>query len=159
MFSLSIVIIASLVSLLIGSIVGVLLSGNLNRGKNSIDSDERLANTEETLLDYQRDVAEHFAQTTKLVNTLTESYRDMHEHLASSALKLSTPEISRQLISSGSTYAADISESDIHVPKDWAPKKHGEEGALSESYGLEDQPLEQSDGEDSNTTPETPNQS
>lgn len=161
MFTLTTIIIASLVSLLVGSILGVLLSGNLGGNKKNNDTEARLAQTEETLVNYQRDVAEHFAQTTELVNTLTESYRDMHEHLSNSALKLSTPEISRQLLSSenqlpGANPETSTIHQEVQAPRDWAPKRQGQEGTLSEKYGLENEPLDGGDSQKTEPSPDTP---
>lgn len=164
MYTLSAIVVTGLVSLLAGSILGFLLSGNLGGRKRSHETEERLARAEETLVEYQRDVAQHFAQTTELVNTLTESYRDMHEHLAHGALTLSTPEISRQLLSPDNqppgTVTADTSEAilavGVQAPRDWAPKKQGQEGALSEGYGLkgEERPLAEDNPPE--PSPETP---
>ncbi len=142
MFSLSTIIIAGLVSLFVGGIIGFVLSAAFSGKKQTTSTADTSSNTEESLVSYQRDVAEHFVQTTALINTLTESYRDMYEHLASSALKLSTAEISRQLISAnnqlpGATNLV-IKDVEIQAPRDWAPKIQGAEGALSEGYGLDD---------------------
>jgi uncharacterized protein len=108
------------------------------------DLEQRLHQAESDLQSYQRNVAEHFAQTSQLVNNLTQSYREVHEHLANGALKLATPAISRQILASGNgsldqknqTY---VTEQRIEPPRDWAPKSHGAKGTLSDDYGLDDE--------------------
>jgi uncharacterized membrane-anchored protein YhcB (DUF1043 family) len=75
---------------------------------------------------------------------MSQSYRQIHEHLATSAIRLASPEIGRQLLKSG---GADInltdedgnpllSTEDVQPPRDYAPKVPG--GILSEDYGLAD---------------------
>lgn len=145
MFSLSTVVIACLITLAAGGIVGYLLAARGTRPQRSSELEKRLSDTEDKLHAYQRDVTEHFAQTAELVNNLTENYRAIHEHLANSALKLTTPEISRQLLGNMKTSLPgdDNSETQLHgdyveAPRDWAPKRHGSKGTLSEDYGLGD---------------------
>jgi len=105
--------------------------------------EQRLHEAESNLQGYQRDVAEHFSQTSALVNNLTQAYREVHEHLANGALKLATPAISRQIIDSANSGPdtagkAYITEQRIEPPRDWAPKAPGSKGMLSEEYGLRD---------------------
>ncbi len=107
------------------------------------DLEQRVHEAENSLQGYQRDVAEHFAQTSQLVNNLTHAYREVHEHLANGALKLATPAISRQILDSANTSLggdtkAYIAEQRIEPPRDWAPKAPGAKGTLSEDYDLRD---------------------
>lgn len=144
MFSLSTLVITSLISLLAGAGLGAFLLYLFRAQVYSRELEQRLHEAENTLQSYQRDVAEHFAQTSQLVNNLTQSYRDVHEHLANSALKLATPAISRQILEAGNanllgaekTY---ISEENFEPPRDWAPKTAGAKGALSEDFGLHEE--------------------
>lgn len=149
MFSLSTVIIACLITLAAGAIAGYLLAGRGAGAQRNSELEKRLSDTEDKLHSYQRDVTEHFAQTAELVNNLTENYRAMHEHLANSALKLTTPEISRQLLGNMKTTLPGEGDSDtqlhadyVEAPRDWAPKRHGSKGTLSEDYGLGESDLD-----------------
>ena len=96
---------------------------------------------------------------------MAQSYRQIHEHLATSAIRLASPEIGRQLLKSGgsslSLVDADgnplVSAEDIEAPRDYAPKVPG--GVLSEAYGLVDdevvdftEDLDASDEEDKDPT-------
>lgn len=140
MFSLEMIIIAA-VALVIGIIIGTVLNRTVSpEATKSRALESRLQETEQKLTDYQQEVTEHFADTAKLVNNLTQSYKDVHEHLATNALRLANVDISRQLLSSSPATADDNidSQSDepLEPPKDWAPKKADQEGTLREDYGL-----------------------
>ena len=160
MFSLSTLVLTSLISLLAGAGLGAFLLYLFRAQVYSRELEQRLHEAENTLQSYQRDVAEHFAQTSQLVNNLTQSYRDVHE--ANSALKLATPAISRQILEAAnanllSTEKTYISEQSFEPPRDWAPKTTGAKGALSEDFGLhEDQdhktPTESADDYDFDDT-------
>lgn len=155
MFSLSTLVFTSLISLLAGAGLGAFLLYLFRAQVYSRELEQRLHEAENTLQSYQRDVAEHFAQTSQLVNNLTQSYRDVHEHLANSALKLATPAISRQILESANstllgTEKSYINEQSFEAPRDWAPKTGGSKGALSEDFGLHD---DHHDTHDTNSRP------
>lgn len=155
MFSLSTLVFTSLISLLAGAGLGAFLLYLFRAQVYSRELEQRLHEAENTLQSYQRDVAEHFAQTSQLVNNLTQSYRDVHEHLANSALKLATPAISRQILESANstllgTEKSYINEQSFEAPRDWAPKTGGSKGALSEDFGLHD---DHHDTHDTNSVP------
>lgn len=144
MFSMSTLILTALLCTLGGGIIGALLVRSLHpREQLNRDLEQRVQEAEEKLTDYQQEVTEHFAQTSQLVNSLTQSYKDVHEYLANSALKLTNPDISRQILeaANGKLLAGNesvITEEDFEPPRDWAPKSPGEKGALSEEYGLDE---------------------
>ena len=144
MFSLTTLVIVGLAALLIGCLLGSLLSRTLSPQQQKARTLEtKLQAAEHQLKVYQQEVTDHFAETSTLVNNLTQSYRDVHEHLASDALKLANVDISRQLLSNANgddTLLGDtsINEEDCQPPKDWAPKTPGTEGTLSEAYGLKE---------------------
>lgn len=147
MYSLSTLIISGLVCLLAGGGIAAFILYAFRAPLLGRDLEQRLHHAETTLQGYQRDVTEHFAHTSQLVNNLTQSYRDVHEHLANGALKLATPAISRQILdSANSSLNSDnksyISGQHIEPPRDWAPKAPGTKGTLSEDYGLRDDATE-----------------
>lgn len=148
MFSLGTLIITSLFCSIIGAALGAAAFKLFTGRSNVRELEERLHRSEDELKKYQQDVTQHFAQTSELVNNLTRSYREVYEHLANSALKLTTPDLSRQILKSANTELLDdektyISEEKYQVPRDWAPKKGA--GALSEDYGLHDEHEEDAD--------------
>lgn len=145
MVSIGTLIIVGLVGLLAGAAVGALLFRSLDTRSQNRALEERALRAEGELKRYQQDVAEHFAKTSELVNGLTQSYRDVYEHLANSALKLTTPALSRQILESANTQLLGtgnnttvLTEEQVEAPRDWAPQTGT--GQLSEEYGLhEDQ--------------------
>ncbi len=147
MFSLGTLVLTGLITLAIGCVVGIVIAPLLHpQEKQNRDLEQRLQKTEDKMANYQQEVSEHFAQTSQLVNSLTQSYKDVHEYLANSALKLTTPDISRQLLEAGkgNLITGDpnkvLDEANFEPPRDWAPKEPGEKGMLSEEYGLEEDP-------------------
>lgn len=146
MFTLTALIGVALITFIIGCVLGVLLTRVLSPQEQKARSLEtKLQDSEQKLTEYQQEVTEHFAQTAQLVNTLTQSYRDVHEHLSSDALKLANVDISRQLLKSAASEEDGLlgesnirEEGDFQPPKDWAPKTPGKEGTLSENFGLSD---------------------
>ena len=136
--SIEMIIIAA-VALTIGILIGTVLNRTVSpAATKSRALENRLQETEQKLTDYQQEVTEHFADTAKLVNNLTQSYKDVHEHLANNALRLANVDISRQLLSaSPSDEPADSPSDELpEPPKDWAPKSSDEQGTLREDYGL-----------------------
>lgn len=144
MFSLSSLVFTGFFFLLCGTALGAFLLHVFRANIYSRELEQRLNEAESTLQNYQRDVAESFSQTSQLIHNLAQSYRDMHEHLAHSALRLTTPEISRKILESANPSSDNSKGSFInnaqHIepPRDWAPKSAGSKGTLSEDYGLRD---------------------
>jgi|TARA_B110000238_G_C15964532_1_gene368941 uncharacterized membrane-anchored protein YhcB (DUF1043 family) len=111
------------------------------------DIEKQLKESEQKLKRYQQEVTEHFVTVSQLTTNMTQSYRQIHEHLATNAIRLASPEIGRQLLKAGgsdfSLVDADgkslIQAGDIKPPRDYAPKVPG--GILSEGYGLDDNDL------------------
>jgi len=146
-FSLSALIITGIVAAIAGALIAALMLKTLApQEKQNRETEKRLQQTEDKLLSYQQEVSSHFEETSRLVNQLTQSYKDVYEHLADSALKLSNPDLSRQLIDAGDgklpqggTAKPSASEDDVatEAPRDWAPKTPGEKGQLSEDFGME----------------------
>jgi len=142
--SLSTLIITALVCALGGCAIGALLARASNpQQQQNRELETRLQHAEEKLGSYQQEVSEHFAQTSQLVNGLTQSYKDVHEYLANSALKLTDPAISQQMLEAAKGNLSDdeliINEDNLEMPRDWAPKAPGQTGALSEEYGLKEE--------------------
>lgn len=114
-------------------------------GDNTSENNElkkQLDKSNQQLKRYQQEMSDHFITVSHLTANVTQSYRQIHEHLASSAIRLAGPEIGRQLLKSGggdlSLHDNDgnplIDMEDIEAPRDYAPKVPG--GVLSEEYGL-----------------------
>jgi uncharacterized membrane-anchored protein YhcB (DUF1043 family) len=136
-----------------------------DEGSVNGDLQRKLEKSDQKLKRYQQEVSEHFITVSHLTTNVAQSYRQIHEHLATSAIRLASPEIGRQLLKSGgsslSLVDADgnplVSAEDIEAPRDYAPKVPG--GVLSEAYGLVDdevvdftEDLDASDEEDKDPT-------
>ena len=137
------VVITALICLIAGAAIGLLLARLTNPEQQKVrDLENKLQQAESSLKDYQQEVTEHFIQTSGLINNLTHSYKAVHEHMASSAMHLANPDISRQLVNAGTGKLTDnssddaLSETPPEPPKDYAPKAPG--GILSEEYGLKE---------------------
>ena len=93
---------------------------------------------------YEAEVVEHFTDTAKLLNNLTESYRAVHNQLAQGADKLCQG--SGQVSLEGLENKRDPAEipanlEAIQPPLDYAPKTSPDEkGMLNEEFGLERKP-------------------
>lgn len=143
MFSLETLIMVSVILFCVGGLVGAVISRTLMPPQGQKDMEERLKTSRQELAEYQQDVAQHFMETSKLVNKMTQSYRDVHEHLADGAMQLTNAEISRKMLEAGEAYSdpADnpaLAEVAFEPPRDWAPKTPGQAGMLSEEFGLAD---------------------
>lgn len=93
---------------------------------------------------YEDEVMEHFGETARLFNTLTESYRDVHKHLAEGAGELCRGEGPVGLEHLGNERdPAEIPPqlAEVRPPLDYAPKSSPDEkGMLNEEFGLERKP-------------------
>ncbi|UTA48830.1 YhcB family protein [Simiduia sp. 21SJ11W-1] len=151
MFSLSTLILTVLTCILVGGVIGAFLMFALRpQEKINRELESQLLDSETRLREYQQEVTQHFVDTSQLINNLTRSYRDVHEHLAESAMKLGNADLSRQIAQAGDGKLLEQAKTktapqDIKPPTDWAPKVPGKEGTLSESYGLEQDPTEEDD--------------
>ena len=137
------IIITAATFFLIGAGLGHLFARQNKSGDQSVqDLEKKLAQSQLQLKRYQQEVTEHFLKVSHLTTSMSQSYRQIHEHLATSAIRLASPEIGRQLIKSGGSdlNLTDedgnplLSTEDVQPPRDYAPKVPG--GILSEDYGL-----------------------
>ena len=116
-----------------------------NNTVDVIDLQKKLVKSEQHLKQYQQEVSQHFITISHLTASVTQSYRDINEQLVSSAMRLASPEIGRQLLKSGGSDLSLLDPNgnplfdveDVEVPRDYAPKVPG--GILSEEYGLKDE--------------------
>jgi len=153
-----------IVALAIGAVIGYLMGRSSTNDTSQQDELTRqLDAAHQELNNYKEQVNGHFARTAELVNNLTESYKDVHQHLASSAQQLCKDGTAAQsLEASMQPRLAEETEVEIPTvtdavpnaeannipepPRDYAPKKADEEGTLSETYGLQEkaEPVPQS---------------
>lgn len=94
---------------------------------------------------YEDEVVEHFTETAALLNNLTESYREVHNHLAHGAATLCQGKgpISMERLRNDRD-PSEIPDELVtpRPPLDYAPKlSPDEKGMLNEEFGLEREPL------------------
>lgn len=137
------IIITAATFFLIGAGLGHLFARQNKSGDHSVrDLEKKLTQSERQLKSYQQEVTEHFLKVSHLTSSMSQSYRQIHEHLATSAIRLASPEIGRQLLKSGGSdlNLTDedgkplLNSEDVQPPRDYAPKVPG--GILSEDYGF-----------------------
>lgn len=136
-------ILAAIVALFVGLGIGALVSRRLSpdtRRQRELERD--LERVLEQQRDYQTEVSEHFADTGKLLGTLAESYRNVHNHLAEGAGRLAAANNDAQLtplpdFSTGNAKTGEVTEP-FQPPLDYAPKiSPHEPGMLNEEFGLD----------------------
>lgn len=140
MIAIETLIIISVVTLLIGAGVGVAIGRAWVRPTQQKSLERQLSTAQQSLDTYQQDVAKHFLETANKVSDLSQSYRDLHDHLATGALSLANTEIGKKLVAAGDQPPASerLEHTAVEAPKDWAPRKPGKSGALSDDYDLKD---------------------
>ncbi|WP_426417060.1 YhcB family protein [Aestuariirhabdus sp. LZHN29] len=129
-----------------GILAGVLLYHMLRGGSPQNNRvEEQLRTMESQFKDYQDKVSDHFSTTAHLVSKLTESYKDVHEHLAASSEHLCTDEVTRHrlsdsLLSSSTLLSETDSDGSPRPPLDYSNSK----GTLSEEFGVKKKDLSES---------------
>lgn len=130
-----------IVCLAIGVAAGLLIARRLDSSSpGKVDELEaRIAELQRFHDDYREHVSEHFSTTADLVQQMTESYRDVYQHLAQGAQDLCNEEIAGKLLPAAEPMQfGGEDNSALEPPKDYAPKRtNSQSGALSESFGLD----------------------
>jgi len=135
---------------LLGALCGAFLYHVMSGAKSRSDKlASNLDQLQQEQKEYQQRVSEHFATSAHLINKLTDTYRDVHEHLANSADELCKDEevrnrLSDSLLGSNALLSGKVSKRrnertpPLEQPKDYAPKSSpDEQGALAaEEYDL-----------------------
>jgi uncharacterized membrane-anchored protein YhcB (DUF1043 family) len=129
--------------LALGVVLGAIFANRLNTSPSRIrELENQVKSLEERHEQYKGDVSEHFNVTADLVQQMTQSYRDVYQHLAIGAQDLCSTEVANRLLPVGSDAVFENTARDepvgIGPPKDYAAKqKPDQKGALSEEFGLE----------------------
>ena len=141
MYSLQTMLIAGGLLVAIGIVLGLVIGRTWAPPSPGRDLERRLKETQDELNRYQQSVAEHFVETSKRVGALTQTYRELHEHLAKGAVSLANAEIGRSVSDAGDKPARleeRKGDAQLEAPRDWAPRVPGTAGMLSEEFGLRD---------------------
>lgn len=130
---------------IIGAIIGALVfmqfSPEQKKARNII---KHLHEQQDEFKNYQLGVTQHFIDTSKLLNNLSDSYAQLHNHLAQDADKLCgqntiTPIIQPLPSSQNEPYVVNAQHNSSAIPPlDYAPRNTPyDKGTLNEEYGLE----------------------
>jgi len=141
-YSLTIVIAVAAIVLIVGLWLGLLLGRrNSTAGQKHREVEHKLDQVLQDKKAYEDEVVEHFTDTAHLLNTLTESYRDVHNHLATGAATLCQgrgPVALDRLENAPDSSEIPAPLADARPPLDYAPKTSPDEkGMLNEEFGLD----------------------
>jgi len=145
-----------LISFAVGLLVGAVVYKQFRSDEAKVKLlEEQLATLEREHESYKDNVHAHFNNSARLLNNLTESYRDVYRHMATGAQSLCPEYISEQLSHTARAQesltrdtfteeAAENSQSqEPSPPRDYAAKSSPDQkGNLSEDYGLNKNPSE-----------------
>jgi hypothetical protein len=130
--------------LAVGIVIGVVFSSRLNSSPSRVQElENQIRDLKESHSGYRENVSDHFSMTADLVQHMTESYREVYQHLASGAQDLCSNEVAGKLLPAGSDAVFENSEeietsSGLIPPRDYAAKQNPDQvGALSEEFGLD----------------------
>ena len=144
-YSLETLVLSGAALLLLGLALGLAIGRRTSStGQKYRDVERKLDQVLQDKKLYEDEVVEHFTETAQLLNKLTDSYRDVHNHLAGGAASLCQGEgpVSLEHLQ-GDRDPAEIPEDLMQVqpPLDYAPKSSPDEkGTLHEEFGLERKP-------------------
>jgi uncharacterized protein len=129
---------------LLGTVVGAAIGYFLNQHlhptpRRNRELEEQLHALQEQHKHYRYDINAHFNKTASLLSHLTESYREVHNHLARGALDLCDPGAVRMLKMLAETHPVleDHHPTVVEAPRDYALQSPYEKGVLDEDFGLE----------------------
>jgi len=126
--------------IIIGAIIGTFISSRLSSdSRKNRDLSGELTEAKNHLHQYQKQVEEHFIETARLVDNLTQNYREVHNHLAQGASELLDDieeEKTLKKLPGDETRAEKDIEAIAAPPLDYAPKDPNARGVLDESFGL-----------------------
>jgi len=80
-----------------GLAVGVFVALNLRSGKEKAALKEQLQTLQEEFDTYKTNVGKHFVETSTLINNLTQSYKEVHQHLSKGAQTLCPEDLALEL--------------------------------------------------------------
>jgi uncharacterized membrane-anchored protein YhcB (DUF1043 family) len=139
-YSLTVLIAAAVAALILGAIVGSLYGMRSTTGSQKAkELEQKLDQVVRDRQVYEEQVVAHFADTAQKLNALTESYREVHNHIARGAASLCEGKGSVAVnMLEGNQSEIPSEMINIEPPRDYAPKSSPDaKGVLDESFGLE----------------------
>lgn len=129
-------------SLIIGLGLGLIASKLFFSAQKDKSLEQHLHQAQDELKSYQLEVTQHFTETAQLLKKMAESYRDVHNHLASGANNLSKDSSGMPLMNKLPEIETVAGQTDepahISPPLDYAPKQSPyDRGTLHTDHHLE----------------------
>lgn len=116
-YSLELVITVGIATLIIGAIVGAIIAQRTGASQRTQrEMEAQLTELQQQAQTYQKEVSEHFSETADLLNQLTTSYRDVHNHLAKGAQALAVDGRASQRLKSLPSEESDSEETESAQP-------------------------------------------
>ena len=149
-YSTEIMLAIAVAAVIVGLVVGLFMGRRTSSGaKKHRDIALKLDQVMQDKKSYEAEVIEHFTETAKLLNNLTESYREVHNQLAQGAEKLchgAGPVSLERLENRHDASEIPANLAHIQPPLDYAPKTSPDEkGMLNEEFGIERKSLQPSE--------------
>lgn len=137
---------ASFIVAILGTMLGYLIGRRTSTaGQKYREVERKLDQVLQEKKIYEDEVMEHFGETARLFNTLTDNYRAVHNHLASGAGELCRGEGPiglAQLENERDPAEIPPHLAQVQPPLDYAPKSSPDEkGMLNEEFGLDSKPV------------------
>lgn len=131
--------------LAVGIVIGVVFASRLNTSPSRVQElENQIRSLKENEVEYKDSVSDHFSMTAELVQHMTESYREVYQHLATGAQDLCSTEVASKLLPASSDAVFDSNgnqaeeTSGLLPPKDYAAKQNPDQiGALAEDFGID----------------------
>lgn len=136
-----------LIVFVVGGFGGYVLAKARNPDNRVRELEEHLRSLQGKFEQYQESVTQHFVTTAQLANAVTQSYRELHEHLQRNAEALcpdnrrhgsGNPALAFERLDAPRALQGTLVEDHYTVepPRDYATKKPTDRGALDEEYGF-----------------------
>ncbi len=141
-------IVIAIITLGIGGLIGY-FAGRSSSADSSAQ-EKKVDALKVEINQYKESVASHFQQTATMINEMNDSYKSVVQHLAKGSQDLcdagTARDIESRLLPKLEEQPDSINETEleqqtgieniVEPPRDYAPKKPDEIGALSENYGI-----------------------
>ena len=146
MYALELVIVLVIATTVAGAVIGYFVgrkSSSSSQAKQALE--EQVEQLQQQQQDYQNKVSDHFVETAQLFNQLTNTYKDVHTHLAKGAQHLAGDQANGSLkaLSDDSTELIDVvdtNSSDDELADDEPSEDQtaGDNAALATNDEIED---------------------
>lgn len=128
-----------------GILIGVIIASRLGTSPARVQElENQIRELKDTHNNYRENVSDHFSMTAELFQHMTESYKEVYQHLASGAQELCNSDVASKLLPARTEPEFQHEGNDLRLasvinpPKDYAAKqKPGQKGALSEDFGID----------------------